>query len=214
MSEGSQNPVYTDNVTILGDGTEEHPLTASSSGLVESVNGATGAVVLDSPDSSINITETLPHTVHLEVATPSPVLQATLVLTAADLLALTAGYQIVSAPGAGKAIVILDWSLDFQFVTTAYTPGAAGQIGLGYNGSGGAGDFASVLQTGLIDQAVSTGVTPQAAANSNQSAVYATPIASAVNEGVLIDAGAVGTNPTLGDGTLSVTVWYSILPES
>jgi hypothetical protein len=27
----NQNPVYTDNVTILGDGTEEHPLAGASS---------------------------------------------------------------------------------------------------------------------------------------------------------------------------------------
>lgn len=46
----SQNPVYTDNVTILGDGTEEHPLTSSATpGTLAdnaSVRGTTGTTGL------------------------------------------------------------------------------------------------------------------------------------------------------------------------
>ncbi len=50
----SQNPVFTDNVTITGDGTEEHPLTASGAGGgVTSLNGESGAVDITSSDLTV-----------------------------------------------------------------------------------------------------------------------------------------------------------------
>lgn len=62
----TQNPVYVDGTTITGDGTEEHPL-AGAPGGVTSLNALTGAVVLESLDGSINITE-IGQDINLEVA--------------------------------------------------------------------------------------------------------------------------------------------------
>lgn len=52
----NQNPVFTDNTTILGDGTVENPLTAASSGGISEVESTNGSIsVTDGGGPTVNL---------------------------------------------------------------------------------------------------------------------------------------------------------------
>lgn len=66
----NQNPVFTDNTTITGDGTEENPLVAVGGGGdgVTSLNSETGDIDLISSDASVGIDASTPGQIDLTVA--------------------------------------------------------------------------------------------------------------------------------------------------
>jgi hypothetical protein len=64
----NQNPVFSDESTITGDGTEEHPLTGLG---VTSINGLKGAVTLESLDGSISIAE-IGNAINIEASIGTP----------------------------------------------------------------------------------------------------------------------------------------------
>jgi hypothetical protein len=62
-------PVYTDDITMGGDGTPAHPLfSVGGGGGVVSLQGESGAVNLGSIDGSVAISVPFPHVVDLRVA--------------------------------------------------------------------------------------------------------------------------------------------------
>lgn len=120
-------------------------------------------------------------------------------ISSAQILALfTTAIQVVPAPPAGFAIDVLDCTVTFNPVTTAYTLGSATNLSLNFTDKSGAALSGTQTVTGLIDGA--TKVTAKIPALG----VILTNAAKVVLK-------LAGGNPTLGDGTLTVTVRYQVV---
>ena len=136
--------------------------------------------------------------------------KATLAITSAQLKALnTTPLDIVAAPGAGMVICVIAASFAYTFNTAGYTPN--GTLALFYNGKSAATSILHVNQTGFIDQSASQVKVPPLSAtfDGTQTPLFAT--STVTNKSLQV--GASG-NPSTGSGTLTVTVWYDIVPAS
>ena len=131
------------------------------------------------------------------VATGSLIRKATVTLSSADILALhTTPITLVAAPGAGKWLLVHRTVGVLTYGTTAYS--VADGISPFYDGGGQPlGDLTAMFQA----SASTVGVSPGASA-------YSAPLSSAENKAVVLTDGA--GDPTLGDSTATITVWYSV----
>lgn len=151
---------------------------------------ATGA---DDPEAEINRAEW--NAAH--VLTGDYLRKATVTLSSADILDLhNTPITLVAAPGAGKYVNVHRYAFDYAYGTTPYVVGDAFYMAYG-------ADVASVAD--LYDDI--------GAANSLH--VQRTPTVSIVGTSADLDnlpvvLSAAGVAITDGDGTLTVTVWYSI----
>lgn len=126
---------------------------------------------------------------------------ASISLTSAELLALNATPQIlISPPGSGNIIVVDRVSLSYGYGTVAYTvPGGSNFTFT----IGGVTVATAAAAAGLVDQVVDKFlVTPGSTVASTNSTTLENTGLSFTNS-----AGAL----TLGDGTLQVTVWYTVI---
>lgn len=133
------------------------------------------------------------------VANDTGILTANVTISTAELLALNAvPKQLVAAPGAGKALILVDAQLMLDYATTAYDGVAAGED-LEIRYADGSGQLAATIETtGFLDQAADTyrHIYPAAAA----------AIAPVANAALVMDL-AVGEIAT-GDSPLKVRVRY------
>ena len=124
-------------------------------------------------------------------------------LTSAQLLALnTTPITLIPAAGAGNMISIVNATLEYNFVATPYTVPGGTQLQLFVNTLEVGTDIAAA---GLVDQGANT-VASTTAANQTTG----TAAATLANQPLTI-TNSIG-NFTLGDGTLTVTVYYNIIP--
>lgn len=132
--------------------------------------------------------------------------QSVLNLTSVNLLALPGTIlQVVNKPGVGFALVPEEMSLQYKFVTTAYTiANADNAFQIEYTGK--TTNLLKFNATGLVDQAASTVATAWPA-------VAGQDIAQTNEANLGLEVTLVGTTPalTLGDGTLILTVVYRVL---
>ena len=132
--------------------------------------------------------------------------QAVYTLSSAQLLALqTTAVQIVIAPGAGFAVIPTSITAQYKFNTTAYTiANADNALQIEYTGK--TTNLVKVLATGLADQTVNeiTTVWP---------AVAGTDLAQTNEANLGLEVKLTGTTPalTLGDGTITLTLRYTVL---
>lgn len=125
-------------------------------------------------------------------------------ITSAQLLALfTTPIEIVAAPDSGFMLEFVSATVIYKAGATPYTIGSATNLAVKYTDGSGTTVSATQAVTGMIDQAtnqirmipgVATAFTPATAAKF-----------------VLTLAGA---NPSAGDGTLTVKVFYRVLPTT
>lgn len=127
---------------------------------------------------------------------------ATVTITSPQLLALfTTPITIVAAQGANTVIQIAETVIQYVYNSVVYTINGSTNLTLNYTNAAGAAISTTLATTGLIDQA------------SNQvrilknSTTNVTPVA---NSPVVLSLATA--NPTLGNGTLVVTVLYRVVP--
>jgi len=142
-------------------------------------------------------------------AVPSNILIATVTLTSAQLLALsTTPIPLVAAPGAGKYIFPQMFVLEYLFGSVAYHPTAStNNAFINWTGQAINSNNAPVAIPGwgVFIAATASSVLFGSVANAAASAIS---LASATNKGLNFGI----PNPvTLGNGTLRVTLVYSIL---
>lgn len=137
----------------------------------------------------------------------APLQQARVTLTAVQVLAIhSAPPTIISAPGAGNLIQIVSYCVDYTFNTTAYSDNGGALIF--YYGGVNGNDYVTTHATaGLWDQTHSTYMT-------GTPPVTNPPLQLSNNSGQAILLRNDTANPTLGAGTLTVTVQYVVIPVS
>jgi hypothetical protein len=135
----------------------------------------------------------------------SPVSQVRVALSSAQLLALNASpVTIVAAPGAGQMLVVLGVAANLAFGTTPYTI-SSGNVVL-FIGTIDEGDIANAtagfFRNLLVNAGNIAGVDGPFAGLTDDPDFLA-------NQPIII--GSTETDPTLGDGTLSLTVLYAVV---
>jgi hypothetical protein len=123
----------------------------------------------------------------------------TVSLTSVQLLGLgTSPVLILAAPGAGKVTVVLNTIYEYTFGSVAYTyAGGGGGLFYGSSIEGATADNGdSSLLNGTVNQIIITAGGDTSNVNAT-SAVANQPLYYATNG-----------NPTLGNGTLKITVYY------
>lgn len=124
-----------------------------------------------------------------------------LTLTSAQVLTLTSStVQILPAPGAGKVIVPQFAIAQLKYGTTPYSIGTTNNLIFRCNGLQAAALFIAALLTGT-------------ASNQSYGTAAQSALGTAIEENqpldLVLDGGA---DPTGGDGTLTVILYYSIEP--
>lgn len=129
--------------------------------------------------------------------------------SSADILAwLTTPKTVVAAQGAGTFILPLFYVAEYVFNATPYTlPDINASFNLTWDNNTGLSEPASFLLAGFIDQGSSqlNASTLMASGNTLSSGA-----AAYINKDLTINC-AASLNPTVGDGTLRVTVGYQVL---
>jgi hypothetical protein len=135
--------------------------------------------------------------------TIGPIQSATVTLSSAQLLHLKGTpVQLVAAPGAGKTINAISAVLEYEFNNTAYiSPAGGGGFEISFTG-----ETTSQLNgpaVGFIDRS----------SNSISQLSQGGPVFSQANaeNAALIIRNVDGAEWTNGDGTVSVTVYYTIV---
>jgi hypothetical protein len=192
----TQNPVYTDNISVTGDGTEEHPLVATGAGATVTADGVT----ITGNGSAGN-----------PLVAESGLINKTITLTSAQLLALSATeVALIPAPGAGKFINIISGTVSYHFGGTAYIVGGADiEFGYGTLAEITSNPFYEFAAGGFLDQAASQLMTSNAFFSDAEEDIV--PITEVVN---LPFAVISNTALTTGNGTMTVDIVYQILPIS
>lgn len=130
---------------------------------------------------------------------PSLIKSATVAVSSAELLALnTTPKSLLAAPGATDYYEVLSVHLAYTHVTAAYTVGDATNLNVKYTNASGASTLVDLSVTGFLDQA------------SNQLRIMKPDdanITPVLNAPMVLTLAGTG-NMTLGDGTLSVTIYY------
>jgi hypothetical protein len=132
----------------------------------------------------------------------SAVQTTTLTLTSAQILSLyTLPVQVVPAPGAGQIINPIAFTLQYKFGTVAYTVPPQGIQFI--SGTPSHDEYVGVSTANLLD-APSSRVTTATASGQvgGDPAVYA-------NQPLLVALS--NSDPTGGDGTLTITVTYTVV---
>jgi hypothetical protein len=156
--------------------------TIGASGLDDDIAAALAAA--DSPSGSNPFVTGVRHTlVHL---------------SSADILSLATPKTAIDV-GAGQVPVIFGWIAVFTPGGTPYTPAEFSNLNLGMPGFG----PTSILLEGLIDQTVKTSVVPAAIGSS-----VAQPLGGAIGTDWVLYS---EDNPTLGNGTLDIEIWYALV---
>lgn len=126
---------------------------------------------------------------------------ATVDISSAEILALyTTAKEVVAAPASGKALIFEKAIIMYDAGTTPYTIGSAENLEFKYTDKTGAAVSAALAASDILDEttdqyrlipAINTALTPVAAA----------PICLSL----------AGANPTAGNGTLKVTIYYRVI---
>ena len=133
---------------------------------------------------------------------PDMLQQKVIQLTSAQILDLySTNPLIIPAPPPGKIAKPQSLTVTFHAITTPYTPAPASKLALYYNVTPYI-DPIEIPWAGLIDQTADTTIIQFAA---NQS-----PAPTNNYDGTEIRAYSAGGSPTAGDGTLTITVNYTI----
>jgi len=119
MSPNNQNPVFTDNETITGDGTVENPLAAAGSG---------GITEITSDDGSVTITDPTGPTVDLSVVAGAvgkvgaDTEAGPTIVTAGGSLQVVGNSGDIALPGSGswQALVICSFLIDPETGATSW----------------------------------------------------------------------------------------------
>lgn len=135
------------------------------------------------------------------ITPPGPILSASVTLTSAQVLAIfTTPVTVVPAPGAGLAIVPIIAIYDYVAGTTPYTDGG-GSLRINVGNVFGLAQ----LTTASFWTAASSRVSSVNAAIA--SVVQTTNLANGA-----LTVSSSTANPTLGNGTVAVTVAYMVVP--
>jgi hypothetical protein len=127
----------------------------------------------------------------------------TVTLTSAQLLALYATpISILSAPGANLMYVIQSISVQYRYLTTAYTLNSATELIFGYTSAPATYPIAQSAVTGLVDQTHSV-ITQAALTNSNNAS------ADVINEALYVTNNTA--NLSLGVGTMTLVISYAVV---
>jgi hypothetical protein len=149
----------------------------------------------------MGLTRTIDLALTAEIA-QSLVQYAEVEISSAQILALfTTPKTLVAAPGAGKVLEFISLLLAYDYLTTAYTIGAATNLQVKYTDAAGAAVSTTQAVTGMIDQATDQ------LRSLDKLEVSVTPVANAA----LVLTLAVA-NPTLGIGTIHAKVAYRVYP--
>lgn len=139
----------------------------------------------------------------VNVTPASPVQVARVTLTSPQVLAcFTTAVTIVPAPGAGLLLVPFSVTFNYTFVTTAYTD-HGGNLQLRWGTGFG-------ISSGLPTLGFWTLATSQSAEPNIGPSPHA--VSALVNQPLIVQQDTA--NPTLGDGTLTVTVFYGVVAVS
>lgn len=134
-------------------------------------------------------------------------LRSTYTLTSAQLKVLqTTAVQLAAAPGAGFVLVPFRLTVQYEFVTTAYTIGNADNaFQIEYTGK--SVNIVKTNATGLVDQTNDTYIVVAPA-------VVGTVFAESASFNLGLEVKLVGTTPalTLGDGLVNISLDYNVLP--
>lgn len=126
--------------------------------------------------------------------------RTTVIVSSAEILALHSSPKtLIAAPGAGKFVYPISIMIESVFVTTPYS-NVTGQFGIGYDGNN-----VNVWFLGPADQLTAG----NSQVNSEFVSGQAMDNSVVVNQPLLL--GIANANPTLGDSTLKVTIYYDIL---
>ena len=128
-------------------------------------------------------------------------LTQTISITSAQLKALfTTPISLVAAPGAGKFVEFVSADIRYIYGATAYTINGSTNLNFTYTDGSGVASAVALATTGFIDQ------------TSDQYRIIrptTTNITPATNAALVFSLATA--NPTLGDGTLSITYRYRIV---
>lgn len=133
-----------------------------------------------------------------------PVLLASVEVTSAELLALySTAKPIVAAPGAGKYLEFCGAVLTYNYRGTAYTINGSTNLTIAPTDKNGTDVSGTRATTGLLDQAAATTFLIKPTSN------YLTGAEAEVSN-VPLCLKLVGANPTVGNGTLTVNLYFRI----
>lgn len=131
---------------------------------------------------------------------------ASVTLSSAQVLAIfTTPITVVAAPGAGLMVLPTAALFNYTFVSTAYTDGG-GSLFLYYGSNAGTAATSSMATSGFWTLTHSA-ATQSTIINHSNAAVTAL-----ANQPLVLQQNTA--NPTLGNGTLTVTVAYAVVPIS
>lgn len=131
-----------------------------------------------------------------------PVASATVTLTSAQVLAIfTTPVTIVPAPGSGLALVPVAWLSNYTYGGTAYTDGGGNfQLQAGTSVLGSFATAAGFWTASASEMKLLSNFTPNLT------------VTNWANKAVTVQQST--GNPTLGNGTVTVTVAYMVVPVS
>jgi hypothetical protein len=137
--------------------------------------------------------------------TSTPIQTASLTLSAAQIQHLMASpLEIVSAPGVGKALNVMTATMQYKSGSSAYTIPSGGNVSLSVGPSSGTTVVVFVPALGFIDRTVDQFYMSPA------NGIGPASVQSFANQDLEV-SNTGGAEWTGGDGTLTITVTYTIV---